>query len=316
MSTHSYLGIAAITVAALLWNAKDATTADAPMPFAGEKTVWHGFDRCDFLMDQENLTIKSFKAMKDEGTGIKARLQGQWRCIVVAPRKSAPGNPWSWRGCYFDHEPQAEVELLKRGFHIGFIQSDPGKAWDAWYAFLTEKHGLSSKPNFIGMSRGGYNAFAWATANPGKISCIYADNPAISRESLMKLDELARNDVPLLHICGSIDPLLGTHTLKIETIYQQLGGRISVMIKEGVGHHPHSLRDPKPIANFIVDSLQPQGGKPPAFVGKSFTKSAYYGVENSYREFPTEKTHVTCRGAWITGCHDRYEFRLGGIKGP
>ena len=266
-------------------------------------------------MDQQSLAVKPYKAAADEGNGIKGQVEGQWRCVVVVPKEAAPGAPWSWRGCYFDHEPQAEIELLKRGFHIGFIMSDPGKSWDAWYTFLTEKHGLSKKPAFIGMSKGGYNAFTWSVAHPDKVSCIYADNPAISRDSLMKLGELARNDVPLLHVCGSIDPLLGDHTLEIENIYQQLGGRISVMIKDGTAHHPHSLRDPPPIADFIVDSLRPAGGERPAFVGKTFTKSSYYGVENSYRDFPTEKTYITCRGPLFTGCYDRYEFKLDGVKG-
>ena len=109
------------------------------------------------------------------------------------PRKEeAPGKPWSWRGRYFDHEPQAEIELLKRGFHICFIQSDEAKPWDAWYTLLTEKYGLSKKPAFIGMSGGGRNAFTWATTNPDKVSCIYADNPLITRESLMKLGELVQ----------------------------------------------------------------------------------------------------------------------------
>jgi pimeloyl-ACP methyl ester carboxylesterase len=283
--------------------------------FTGEKTSWHGFDRYDFLMDETKLTLKPIKATPDEKNGIKGQVKGQLRCVVVVPKEAAAGNPWSWRGYYFDHEPQAEIELLKRGFHIGFILSDAGKQWDAWYTFLTEKHGLSKKPAFVGMSRGGRNAFTWATANPDKVSCIYADNPAISRESLMKLGELAAHDVPLLHVCGSLDPILGNHTLVVENIYQQLGGRISVMIKEGGGHHPHSLRDPKPIADFIVQSLQPAGGNTPSFVGKKFTKSSYYGVENSYRDFPTEGTYITCRGPWFTESYDRYEFKLDGIKG-
>ena len=50
---------------------------------------------------------------------------------------------------------QREVELLRRGFHIAYISANatlkPGKEWDAWYAYLTEKHGLSKKPAFIGM---------------------------------------------------------------------------------------------------------------------------------------------------------------------
>ncbi|HTU92888.1 MAG TPA: hypothetical protein VMF69_22600 [Gemmataceae bacterium] len=283
--------------------------------FGGEKTTWHGFDRYDFLMDETALILKPIKARGDEKDGIKDQVKGKLRCVVVAPKQAAPGNPWSWRGYYFNHEPQAEIELLKRGFHIGFILSDAGKHWDAWYAFLTEKHGLSRKPAFVGMSRGGRNAFAWAAANPDKVSCIYTDNPAISRESLMKLGELAQRDIPLLHVCGSLDPILGRHTLAVENIYRQLGGRISVMIKEGAGHHPHSLRDPTPIADFIVRSQQPADGSAPAFAGTKFAKTAFYSVENLYRDFPKEGLYITCRGSWFPGSYYRYELRLEGITG-
>ena len=283
-------------------------TQSAANGITGEKTSWHGFDRFDFWLDDATLTVQPIKASPDEENGIKGQVKGQSRCVVVVPKKAAPGKPWSWRGRYFDHEPQAEIELLKRGFHIGFIQSDAGKQWDAWYTFLTEKHGLSKKPAFIGMSGGGRNAFTWATTNPDKVSCIYADNPLITRESLMKLGELAQRDVPLLHICGSLDPLSGSHTLPVESIYQQLGGRISVMIKDGAGHHPHSLRDPTLIADFIARSLEPARASP-AFAGKKFTKSSFYGVENIYRDFPKEGMYITCRGPWFSNSYDRYEFK-------
>jgi hypothetical protein len=84
------------------------------------------------------------------------------------------------------------------------------------------------------------NEYDWTTANPDKVSCIYADNPAIRPEALAKLAELARNDVALLNICGSADSLLPRNTLAIENRYQELGGRITVMIKDGHAHHPHS----------------------------------------------------------------------------
>jgi hypothetical protein len=286
----------------------------APAGFAGERTSWYGYDRFDFLMDEAGLTVRSFKASPGEGTGANLQVEGQIRCIVVVPKESAPGKPWSWRGRYYDHEPQAEIELLKRGFHIAFIQSDAGKPWDAWYTFLTEKHGLSPKPAFIGMSGGGRNAFTWATANPDKVSCIYADNPLITRESLMKLEGLTRRDVPLLHICGSLDPLSGNHTLPIESIYQHLGGRISVIIKDGLGHHPHSLRDPTLIADFMTRSLE-QAAPAPAFVGKAFTRSSFYSAANSYSAFPKEEVYVTCRGAWFSETYDRYEFKPDSTTG-
>jgi pimeloyl-ACP methyl ester carboxylesterase len=303
-----------VVVAVTLVGAAACAAADAPK-FDGEKTSWHGFDRFDFLMDESDFTIKPHKAGADEGNAVKTQVKGKLRCVVVAPKQPAPGNPWSWRGYYFDHEPQTEIELLKRGFHIGFVWSDAGKSWDAWYKFLTETHGLSKKPAFVGMSRGGRNAYTWATANPDKLSCIYADNPAISREALSALGGLAKADVPLLHVCGSLDPILGNHTLVAESAYQQLGGRISVMIKDGAAHHPHSLRDPKPIADFIEQSQKPVVVDPPAFVGKTFTRSSFYGSESDYREVPSEKTFAACRGPWFAPSYNRYEFRPEGIRG-
>jgi pimeloyl-ACP methyl ester carboxylesterase len=130
------------------------------------------------------------------------------------------------------------------------------------------------------------------------------------------LGALAKADVPVLHVCGSIDPILGNNTLAVENIYQQLGGRISVMIKDGAAHHPHSLRDPNPIADFIVSSLRPAGGDAPTFVGKTFTKASFYGVASDYREFPSEKTFVACRGPWFAPAYDRYDFRIDGVRMP
>ena len=137
--------------------------AESPKKFTGEKTDWHGFDRFDFLMDANDLSVTPIKASSDEGTGAYHLVDGKLRCIVVVPKAAAKANPWSWRGRYFDHESQTEIELLKRGYHIGFIQSDDMKYWQAWFEFVTKKHGLSQKPAFVGMSGGGRNAFNWAT---------------------------------------------------------------------------------------------------------------------------------------------------------
>jgi len=216
----------------LSWTVATATPAsEPPSPnFSGEKTLWHGFDRYDFLIDEQTLAIDPTKAAPDEGDGIKHQVKGRRRCIVVQPKIAAPGNPWSWRGCYWDHQPQTEIELLRRGFHVAYIESSqdlkPDRSWDAWYEFLTSKHGLSARPAFVGMSRGGEYAYTWATAHPDKVACIYADNPRGNWDVLSRLGALATNDVPLLHVCGSIDPILGKFTLPMENIYNAFGGRI------------------------------------------------------------------------------------------
>ena len=155
-------------------------------PFDGTPTTWHeGFARYDFVMDEQTLAITPFKAPAGEKFNIGAPAKGQRRCVVVVPKSPTAGNPWSWRGCYWDHQPQTEVELLRRGFHVAYISADadlkPGKEWDAWYTFLTDGHGLSKKPAFIGMSRGGEYAYTWATNHPECVSCIYADNPGGNR---------------------------------------------------------------------------------------------------------------------------------------
>lgn len=301
---------AEIALVALFLSANVEAT-DALVPFEGEKTSWYdGFERFDFVMDEETLAIKPFKPPEGEKFSVGTPPKGQRRCIVVVPKQSAPGNPWSWQGCYWDHEPQTEVELLRRGFHIAFITPDPGKQWDAWYSYLTEQHRLARKPAFIGMSKGGVNEYDWTTANPQCVSCIYADNPAIRPEAFAKLGELARNDVSLLNICGSLDFLLQRHTLPIEERYRQLGGRITVMIKDGTAHHPHSLRNPKPIADWIVEHMQPTAeSKRPEFVAEKFIKSYYYNLESTNIYLKEEKTYANCRGPEFTECYDRYDAR-------
>ncbi len=215
--------IFAVVLAAMMATVSRAKADNSYVPFDGEKTSWHdGFDRFDFLVDDATFAIEPFKRDEAERFGIKDPPTGKHRCVVVVPKQPAAGNPWSWRGCYWDHQPQTEVELLKRGFHVAYISAGatlkPGKQWESWYEFLTEKHGLSQKPAFVGMSRGGEYAYTWATSHPTKVSCIYADNPGISPEVLQKLGDLAAADVPVLHVCGSIDPLLGRSSSNDRTL--------------------------------------------------------------------------------------------------
>ncbi len=314
MKKNSHLSAySIIIIATFLW----ITRLGAAPVFQGDKTTWHGFDRYDFTMDEQTLAITSFKALPGEGDGIKDPEKGTRRCIVVLPKEAAAGNPWSWRGCYWNHQPQTEIELLKRGFCIAYISANeklrPGKEWDAWYAFLTE-HGLSRKPAFVGMSRGGEFEYTWATAHPDEVSCIYGDNPYVPPPILIKLGALATNNVPLFHVCGSIDPLLGDSSIAIENIYQQFGGRISMMIKEGRGHHPHSLRNPKIIADFIEQSVQETNSALPDFVGRRPVRTYYYSTAGSYQNFPDEGTYITLRGPAFTECYERYQFEISKVE--
>src|ERR1700686_836673 len=323
---HFRAGLKLFFAAAIVWTSSNATAADVYVPFEGEKTTWHeGFDRYDFIMDDATGAITPMTAPTSEVTsfGIDDSVKGgKRRCVVVVPKKAAPGNPWSWQGRYWNHQPQTEVELLRRGFHIAFVAPDPGrqgKAWDVWYKFLTENHGLAKKAAFVGMSKGGVNAFNWGVVNPDKVACIYADNPAVYDEDFAKIPELAKHDVPLLHVAGTEDMLLQRHTMVVENMYHQLGGAITVIIKEGHAHHPHSLQNPKLIADWIEQHMQPSTSNRPAFANATFTKSYYYSLGPTFIYLKEEQTYATARGPGFTESYDRYDasptgtFKSAGI---
>jgi len=111
--------------------------------------------------------------------------------------------------------------------------------------------------------RGGFDRYDFvmdeetlAIEHPDSVSCIYGENPAL--RSLMaksppldNLAALARAGVPLIHVCGSLDPWLDSQTRVVEKRYKSLGGKITVIIKDGEGHYPLAPQDPKAIADLI-----------------------------------------------------------------
>ena len=133
--------------------------------FPGKKSNWHGYQRFDFVVHQR-------------------------RCIVVAPKKAAAGNPWIWRARFFGHQPQADLALLNRGFHLAYCDvanlfGNPAAVqhWNHFYDYLTSKHHFSRKVALEGMSRGGLIIYNWAYQNADKVSCIYGDAPVCDIKS-------------------------------------------------------------------------------------------------------------------------------------
>ncbi|HEX4142039.1 MAG TPA: alpha/beta fold hydrolase [Pirellulales bacterium] len=162
---------------------------------------------------------------------------------------------------------------------------------DAFYADLRQRHQLASKVVLEGFSRGGLFAFNWAARNPDKVACIYADAPVCDFKSwpggkgrgpgskgdwerclhayglteaealsyklnpVDNLAPLAKAGIPLSVVCGDADEVvpIEENTRLVEQRYKKLGGSITVIAKPGVKHHPHSLSDPTPIVNFVLE---------------------------------------------------------------
>ncbi len=121
-------------------------------------------------------TWQNFKKVAFEVHGRKA--------FLIVPAEAASGNPWIWRTEFFGHQPQADLALLGRGFHVATIDiqnlygSPPAmEAMDAMYAKVTTEFKLAHKTVLEGFSRGGLFTLNWAARQPEKVACIYNDAP-------------------------------------------------------------------------------------------------------------------------------------------
>lgn len=108
---------------------------------------------------------------------------------LVRPKKVAPDRPWVLRARFWGHEPQADIALLERGFHIAYCDvadlfggPEAVQRWDNFYKLMTTA-GLSKKVVLEGMSRGGLIVYNWAERNPDKVAAIYADAPVLDGKS-------------------------------------------------------------------------------------------------------------------------------------
>ena len=227
--------------------------------FPGKKSKWNGFD-----------------IYRDKGN------------MVVVPDKVAKGKPWIWRARFFGHQPQFDIAMLRKGYHIVYCNVSglfgapkAVKRWDDFYKNLCENHGFSRKVILEGMSRGGLIIYNWAAANPDKVAAIYGDAPVMdfkswpghSNAGILKaygfknaaeakaytgnpidnLEPLAKAGIPIIHVVGDLDKVVpvAENTGIAEKRYKKMGGIFKVIHKP-VGHHPHSLKDPQPLVDFML----------------------------------------------------------------
>ena len=182
--------------------------------------------------------------------------------------------------------------------------------WDEFYKLAT-KAGLSKKVVLEGMSRGGLIVYNWSARNTDKVACIYVDAPVMdikswpvgygtkdgndrNIEAMMKAygftsneqveawaqnpidhaKKMAKSKIPMLHVVGDADTgvPVAENTAVFEERLAKYGYKLNVIHKPGVGHHPHSLNNPEPIVNFILEEL-----------GRKKNMCAYPAPGNEYR---------------------------------
>jgi lysophospholipase L1-like esterase len=163
-------------------------------------------------------------------------------CKVVSPKCAAPGHPWIWRARFWGHEPQTDVALLERGYHLVYCDvaelfgnKEAVSLWNDFYALL-RKAGLAEKVALEGMSRGAVYVLNWAAENPRKVSAVYIDNPLLDMKSWpcglgkrsSSPDELAafRKDYNIT----SDDQLLKFRNSPIDKVPQIVKGKYPILI--------------------------------------------------------------------------------------
>jgi pimeloyl-ACP methyl ester carboxylesterase len=276
-----YLGILLASLTAFGVAGADKVAGEEAFP--GEKTDFRGYDRYEFIVlpGRPNVIVicpKQAAAGKPWiwcGSFWGNKVRPFTELTVIANMKLVEqGFHWVIAG------PNV------------FLGHPDGNAYlDVVYKELTGRYGLAKKPALEGLSREGLGIYRWASANPEKVGCIYLDNGVCDFKSwpggkgkgkgdpaqwalLLKtyglksdveamaydknpidlLKPLVDANVPLLHVCGDADDVVPyeENSAIIKSRYEELGGKIEIILKKGAGHHPHGLEDPTPIINFII----------------------------------------------------------------
>lgn len=240
--------------------------------FPGVASKWHEFDQYDFELDGFDCRVVAPKQVAEGRPWIwRARFWAHEPQTDIALLKNG------------FHVVYCDVANL-------WGNKEALRRWDRFYEYLTSKHDFSPRPALEGMSRGGLIIYHWAIQHPTQVSCIYGDAPAMgirpyvrdlkegdpdldrlkawmaahdltlqgakeyTHDALDRLAPLAKAKVPLIHVCGDADESVPfeQHTAELARRYRKLGGPITVIVKKGGKHHPHSLKDPARIVEFIV----------------------------------------------------------------
>lgn len=162
-------------------------------------------------------------------------------------------------------------------------------AMEGFYSYLLEKHHLSRRPVLEGFSRGGLFALNWAAKHPDRVGALYLDAPVcdfkswpagmgkgkgaqgdwerckmaygLNEEEALRfplnpvdnLHPIAKAGLSIIAVAGDSDDIvpMEENIGVVETRFREMGGNIKLILKKGVGHHPHSLEDPAPVVEFL-----------------------------------------------------------------
>ncbi len=160
-----------------------------------------------------------------------------------------------------------------------------------FYLYLTSEYRLSPFPSIFGFSRGGLYTCNYLLAHPDCASSIYLDAPVMSihnwpggatpsqkhwkeclecyhlteesakdfrNNPLDNVQKMANANVPVILVAGLKDKLVNYNDNGglFKERFINCGGVIKTILKPECDHHPHSLDDASPIADFIEAAFE------------------------------------------------------------
>jgi pimeloyl-ACP methyl ester carboxylesterase len=235
-------------------------------------SAWNDYERLDFeVAGHAALLVKPKTAAAGQPWIWRTEFFGHEPQVDIAMLGAG------WHVAYFKvsdmYGAPASVDLMEK-FHT----------------FATKAYGLNQRVVLEGFSRGGLYAVNFAATHPDKTAALYLDAPVLDIRSwpggkgsgagnkkcwdealksyglteetlpafkgnpLDRLEPLAKARIPILSVCGDADKVVpyAENTALLEQRYKALGGKVEVILKPGVDHHPHSLKFPQPIIDFLL----------------------------------------------------------------
>ncbi len=269
------LPLFALLLLPLFLHAEEPVPKSATPPAAASQ--WNGYEKVEFTVAEHQGVLVKPKTVANGKPWI-------WRTEFFGhePQADIALLGSGWHVAYFKISdmygaPQA-IQLMAQ-FHD----------------YTTSTYGLNARVVLEGFSRGGLYAFNFAATYPDKTAGLYLDAPVLDLRSwpggkgagsgskacwdqalqiyglteataadfkgnpIDRIDPVVKAHIPIIAVCGDSDKVVPyvENTAILEGRYKELGGNIQVILKPGGDHHPHSLKDPQPIVDFLLKYAYP-----------------------------------------------------------
>lgn len=107
--------------------------------------------------------------------------------IIVFPKIAEPCKNWLLKAEYWNGFPQTEIEMLKKGFHLAYIENESRFATfsdcerkSRFVNYIVQKYALRDKCIPVGYSCGGAHAVNFAGYFPDSVCCLFIDAPVLN----------------------------------------------------------------------------------------------------------------------------------------